>query len=276
MRSETKPSKRTSPWIFFALVYAWSWLFWLPAGFFGLKFNEPPVPILIALGGIGPMVVAIALIYATQDREGRRDYWKRVVDFKRISLRWYAVVLLVVPAITGLAVLLDIHMGGQGAHLEARFQSNLASILPFVVFTVFFGPFPEELGWRGYALDRLQDKHSALASSLLLGTAWALWHLPLFLIQGTYQDSLGLGSPASWFYAGVMIPQSILMTWIYNHTQRSTLSAVLFHFMINFVGELFALSATADLYQVGVWATAAIGVVVFWRPRTLTYRHAKP
>jgi membrane protease YdiL (CAAX protease family) len=261
MENETKPSKRTSPWTFFAMVYAWSWFFWLPAGFFGLKFNEPPVPILIALGGIGPMVVAIALTYTTQDREGRRDYWKRLFDFRRISFRWYAVILLAVPAITGLAVLLDILMGGQGAHLEARFQSNLASILPFVVFTVFFGPLPEELGWRGYALDRLQEKHSTLASSLLLGTAWALWHLPLFFIAGTYQNGLGLGSLAFWFYAGVMIPQSILMTWIYNHTQRSTLSAVLFHFMINFVGELFALSARADLYQVAVWTTAAVAVL---------------
>jgi membrane protease YdiL (CAAX protease family) len=276
MGNETKPSKRKSPWSFFALVYAWSWLFWLPAGFFGLKFDEPPVPILIALGGIGPMVVAIALTYTTQSRDGRRDYWKRLIDFKRINLRWYAVILLVVPAITGLAVLLDILLGGQGAHLEARFRSNLVSILPFVVFTVFFGPLPEELGWRGYALDRLQEKHSALASSLLLGTVWTLWHLPLFLIEGTYQNGLGLGSPAFWLYAGIMIPQSILMTWIYNHTQRSTLSAVLFHFVINFVGELFALSARADLYQAAVWAIAAIGVVVFWGPKTLMYRRVKP
>jgi membrane protease YdiL (CAAX protease family) len=276
MGNKTKPSKHTSPWTLFALAYAWSWLFWLPAGFFGLEFNEPPVPILVALGGIGPMVVAIALTYATQDRDGRSDYWKHVFDFRRISLRWYAIILLAVPAITGLAVLLDILLGGQGAHLEARLRSNLLSILPLAVFTVFFGPFPEELGWRGYALDRLQEKHSALVSSLLLGTAWAMWHLPLFLIEGTYQNGLGLGSPSFWLYAGVMIPQSILMTWIYNHTQRSTLSAVLFHFMINFVGELFALSARADLYQVGVWAIAAICVVVYWRPKTLTKRDVKP
>ncbi len=268
--------KHKNPWPFFALVYTWSWLFWLPAGLFGLEVNEPPAPILIALGGIGPMVVAVALTYATQDHAGWRDYWKRVFDLKRISLRWYAVLLLAVPAITGLAVLLDILLGGQGAYLEAHFRSNLVSILPFAVFTVFFGPFPEELGWRGYALDRLQEKHSALTSSLLLGAAWALWHLPLFLIEDTYQNNLGLGSPAFWLYAGVMIPQSILMTWIYNHTQRSTLSAVLFHFMINFVGGLFALSARADLYQAAVWAIAAIAVVVIWGPRALTYRRGKP
>jgi membrane protease YdiL (CAAX protease family) len=222
------------------------------------------------------MVIAITLTCATQDREGRRDYWNRVFDLRRIGLRWYAVILLVVPAITALAVLLDILSGGQGAHLEARFQSNLLSILPFAVFTLFFGPFPEELGWRGYVLDRLQENHSALVSSLLLGAAWALWHLPLFLIEGTYQNSLGLGSPAFWSYVIIMIPQSILITWIYNHTQRSTLSAVLFHFMINFIGELFALSTKADLYQAAVWAIVAIAAVVVWGPKTLTYERGKP
>jgi len=263
-------SKRSGPWLFFALAYGLSWVFWIPAALSGLKFDEPPVPILIALGGIGPMVAGIALTYLTQDREGWRDYWRRVADFKRISPGWYAVILLTVPVLTALAVLLDILSGGRGAHLEARFQSGLVSILPFAIFTLFFGPLPEELGWRGYALDRLQERYEALVSSLVLGTAWALWHLPLFFIRGTYQNSLGLGSLEFWLYMAGIIPESILMTWIYNHNQRSTLSAVLFHFMINFIGELFALTERADFYQVVVWAMAAIAVIAIWGPKTLT------
>jgi membrane protease YdiL (CAAX protease family) len=262
-------SKRSSLWFFFALVYGWSWLFWVPAVLSGLKFDEAPVPILIALGGIGPMVAGIALTYLTQDREGRRDYWRRVADFKRISPGWYAVTLLTVPVLMAFAVLLDVLSGGRGAHLEARFQSNPVSILPFAVFTLFFGPLPEELGWRGYALDRLQDRYGALVSSLVLGTGWALWHLPLFFIGGTYQNSLGLGSLEFWLYMAGMIPESILMTWIYNHNQRSTLSAVLFHFIINFIGELFALTEPADFYQIVVWAVVATAVVLLWGPRTL-------
>jgi membrane protease YdiL (CAAX protease family) len=263
-------SRRSSLWFFFALTFGWTWLFWALAALSGLEFDEPPVPILTALGGIGPMVVAIALAYLTQDRQGRRNYWRRVADFKRISPGWYAVTLLTVPVLTALAVLLDVLSGGRGAHLEARFQSGLVSILPFAVFTLFFGPLPEELGWRGYALDRLQEKYGAFVSSLVLGTAWALWHLPLFFVRGTYQNNMDLGSLQFWLYMAAMIPESILMTWIYNHSQRSTLSAVLFHFMINFIGELFALTERADFYQVVVWALAAIAVVAIWGPKTLT------
>lgn len=215
------------------------------------------------------MVVAIALIYLTQDREGQRDYWKRLIDFRRISPGWYAVTLLTVPVLTTLAVLLDVLSGGRGAHLEARFQSGLVSILPFAAFTLFFGPLPEELGWRGYALDRLQEKYGALVSSLILGVGWTLWHMPLLFIEGSYQNGLGWGSAAFWWYMSDKTFESVLMTWIYNHNQRSTLSAVLFHFMINFVGELFALTERADFYQIVVWAVVAIAVVLVWGPKTL-------
>ena len=54
--------------------------------------------------------------------------------------------------------------------------------------------FIEELGWRGYVLDRLQEKRSALVSSLILGVVWSLWHLPLFFVQGSYQAGLGVGT----------------------------------------------------------------------------------
>jgi membrane protease YdiL (CAAX protease family) len=141
-------------------------------------------------------------------------------------------------------------------------------LVPFALSTLVFGPLPEEIGWRGYALDRLRAKFNALMSSLILGAAWALWHLPLFFIRGTYQSNLEIGSLSFWLFMVGMVPQSVLMTWIYDHSRRSTLSAVLFHFMINAVGELVALSARAELFQCLLWMAAAAGVVASWGYRT--------
>jgi membrane protease YdiL (CAAX protease family) len=141
---------------------------------------------------------------------------------------------------------------------------------------LFFGPLPEELGWRGYALDLLQARYSALVSSLILGAVWALWHLPLFLILGTYQHGLGIGSHSFWIFLITIVFQSILLTWIYNHNRRSTLSAVLFHFMVNYSGELFALTDRAEIYQSVLWAVFVIAVVAIWGPMTLTHNRVQP
>lgn len=133
-----------------------------------------------------------------------------------------------------------------------------------------FGPIPEELGWRGYALDRLQVKHTALNASLILGMVWALWHLPLFFIEGTYQQRLGVGT---WFFWNFMLSVaigSVIQTWVFNNTNRSTLAAILLHFTGNFVGELFALSERAEIFSFGLWAFVAIFVTTVWGPKTLT------
>lgn len=187
-------------------------------------------------------------------------------------------ILLPIPVLTVLAILLDILAGGSGAQFEGivRFLSQPLKILPFVALMIFFGPLPEELGWRGYALDRLQVKWSALASSLILGIAWALWHLPLFFIEGTYQNSLGLGTLPFWLFMMAMIPESILMTWIYNNNRRSTLSAVLFHSMINITGELIEATKRAEFLQVSLLIVTAIIVIIVWGPKTLTHRQESP
>ena len=130
-----------------------------------------------------------------------------------------------------------------------------------------FGPLPEEMAWRGYVLDGLQARWNALIASLILGIAWTLWHLPLFLIEGSYQYGLGIGTPQFWLFVLGMVPQSILMTWIYNNNRRSTVTAVLFHFMINFVGELLALSLRAETIYVASWWIAALLVIAIWKPQ---------
>ena len=55
-------------------------------------------------------------------------------------------------------------------------------------------PLPEEIGWRGYLLDRLQERWNALTASLVLGLVCWTWHLPLFVLPG-YFDAFGRAAP---------------------------------------------------------------------------------
>lgn len=273
-KSHIPNAKLTSPWVYLAFVFLFSWAFTIPAALSGANLRESPLlMIAYAFAGLGPAVAAITLVYLTQDREGRRDYWRRMIDFRRIPRQWYAAIILLVPAQTALAAWLDWLLGGTGLKLElaARFLEQPLLILPYALFYLLFGPLPEEIGWRGYALDRLQIKRSALAASLILGAAWASWHVPQFFVPGTYQYGLGFGTPSFWiFMTGGTTVSAIFYTWFYNNTGRSTLSAILFHFMQNFTGELFELSGRAEFYNFILTIAAAILIVLIWGPKTLT------
>jgi len=263
-----------SPWIYFLATYLWSGVFGGLAILLDLSMESALGLVLVLLAAIGPMVTGISFTCLTRDREGRRDYWKRIVSFKRIPAKWYLVVFLFVPILNGLAALIDFLAGGTGAtwgEAALNLFSNPASIILSILFATLF-PFIEELGWRGYLLDRLQDKYSALVSSLILGVLWSLWHLPMFFIRDSYQASLGIGTPAFWLFFAGIIPLNFAFTWIYNNTNRSTLAVILFHAMVNFTGELFALSESADMLSIALWFVAAVGITVVWNTKTFTPR----
>jgi membrane protease YdiL (CAAX protease family) len=259
------------PWLFFTFTFAWSWLFLIPAGVLGLGVDDFSVTILRVLAGIGPMFSAIILLYTSSGTEGSRDYWQRLISPERIRPLWWIVALLTPLVFMILTGWIDSHFGGIGIRLEetANEIRNSFEFIQFTLFILLFGPLPEEMGWRGYALDGLQARWNALSSSLFLGAAWALWHLPLFFIQGTYQAEKGIFTTSFWIFMLVMIPMSILITWVYNNTYRSTLSAVVFHFSINLTGEILHLSPRGELIDFGLWVITAVVVVCIWGPKRL-------
>jgi membrane protease YdiL (CAAX protease family) len=261
-----------NPRRFFALALGLSWLCWTPIALFGLEPFSMPGIVLFALGGLGPATAEFVLILREADPAYVRDYWQRVIDVRRIGLSWFAVILLFFPVVNAIALAMVALTGGTLPAFETarEFLGNPLAIVPYAGFILLFGPLPEELGWRGYALDGLQARWDALSASLILGTLWAAWHIPLFFMRGSFQSELGLLTIPAALYVGSIVVSSILYTWIYNNTTRSTLSAILFHFSTNFSGELMGLGDRARLYQFALIALAAIVVVLAWGPATLT------
>ena len=230
-------------WLFFILALAWSWLFWIPLIFLKLVFNTMPGIILYSIGGLGPALSAIYLVRTTQEKGERREFWQRVVDYKRVPWRWLLASLFIPLLIAILTVLIAPFFTAEYSNWQPMwlvFQNPLILVF-FLVSTLLFGPLPEEIGWRGYGLESLQTKYSAVQSSLIVGLFWALWHIPLFLTKDSaFAATYPLFSPRFWLWGISLLSISIIMTWIFNHTGKSTLTAILFHFSMSATSGFFS------------------------------------
>lgn len=74
-----------------------------------------------------------------------------------------------------------------------------------------------------------------------------------------------------WIFKLTLPLQTIIFTWISNQNNHSALSAALFHFMINYVGELFAPTVRAEIILLFFWMASGIAIVIFEGPRILMH-----
>jgi hypothetical protein len=92
-----------NPWLYIAATFVWTWAFWGLGVLLGVTMTSPYALVIAFMGVIGPMVTAIGLTYLTKNKAGQRDYWWRIIDFKRIGLKWLLLILLFVPILNGLS-----------------------------------------------------------------------------------------------------------------------------------------------------------------------------
>jgi membrane protease YdiL (CAAX protease family) len=214
---------------FFLISFGWSWSITSPLLLGGnglglLPFTVAPGPafVLIVLQSYGPF--AAALICSTSDQ--RRAL---LVRLRRWGGGWaIGILTLAGPPVS---VLIGAMVVG-GTPLLTTLQDGVALLPTFAmnlpVLLVLGGPLGEEPGWRGFALPRLQAWTTPLAASVMLGTIWALWHLPNFFIpqMGTWQ-----GSKAA--YLGLALILSLIHTGAFNVSAGSLLAVTLLHASID-------------------------------------------
>jgi membrane protease YdiL (CAAX protease family) len=118
------------------------------------------------------------------------------------------------------------------------------------------------VGWRGYALPRLQKDRTALSATIILAVLWALWHLPQFFYL--FDPAIAIGWVIGLF-AG-----AIVFTWLFNSSSGSILIVAIWHGCFNFItasnagnGILAAVVSTVVM----VWAVV---VIVLFKPKDLS------
>lgn len=255
---------------FFAISHGVTWLFFIGAALVGGVYTPSGV-IIFSLSGLGLLLAGPVLVSFTCNRTERRDYWRRIIDVRRIGLPWYLAVILIPPSLVVAGSLLSWAVTGEMAELTELVSPAEITLLGFL-FSVVAAPFLEEIAWRGYALVELQKRYSALLSNLFLGLMWAIWHLPLFFIPGTYQHELGLLTIPFWQFMLAAVGGSVVIGWIFNNSGYSTLSAIIYHAMWNLSGMIFNTSVLSDVFYVVILFGLAALIVFLFGSRTLTGR----
>ena len=260
-------SKGRSPLLFLLLVFALSVPLSLAGGLIGLELL-PGVPVSSLVGTFCPMIAALILVYRRDKAAGMAGLLKRAFDYKRITSKiWVVPVLLLMPAVMlieyGLLRLM-------GSPIPAP---RFAVWTPVVMFLAFFiAALGEELGWTGYAIDPLQDRSNALQAAILLGLAWAAWHL-IPVVQ--------VGRSPAWIVWQCLfwVATRVLSVWLYNNTGRSVFAAAMFHTMLNVSTFLFPVNGSFYDPRLTALIVTPVAVIVtlVWGAGTLAqYRFARP
>lgn len=195
-----------------------------------ISAESPMFMVLFIIGSWGPTIAAVLTLLIAEKGKGLSKLFSGWGRWK-VGFGWY-IAALSPFAVSGLVTFVYLVIL-KGTPPGPQAEITLPSILTFLFFSIFTGATGEEPGWRAYATPRLQHHLGALGASVVLGVIWAMWHLPLWFLEGTPQYGLPFAP-----FAISCVAETILLTWIFNNTEGSLAMASLFHFSINASGSL--------------------------------------
>jgi len=223
--------KRSPMTAFFVLAYALTWAAWLPLALRGPVYGDN-LSYLHLLGGLGPMVAALVVTGLTSGREGLRELLGRIFMW-RVPAGWHLLAWLS-PVALYLVAAVVVRVGWGEWPLLSQFGKSTEypqlAVPLYWLANIFFYGFGEEVGWRGFALPRLQKTRNGLTSAVILSVFWALWHLPLFAFSGG-MSTMGPAEVFGWYVS--LLTGSVLLTWMFNGSGGSVLIVAVFHGMLD-------------------------------------------
>ncbi len=248
---------------FYILAFGISWIGLIP-GVLGSRgiapFDSLFVQFLGILFSIGPALAAVIMSQVMQGKTGVQNLLKGLLKW-RVNLVWYLVAVLGPIVIFVVGQVLTKLMG-------LTVESTAIPTNPFLfvvaVLTVILSNTGEEIGWRGFALPRLQKRYNALLATLIVGLLWSLWHLPLVFLTGNPMAQ----SPLIWFIS--IVAGAFIYTWLYNSTQGSILLVALLHVSENIFGAL--ISGVSPVAYALLNCVVAIVLIAVFRKANLSRR----
>jgi membrane protease YdiL (CAAX protease family) len=187
---------------------------------------EGLLPVAISAMLAGPSIAGILLTGLVYGKAGLREFRSRLLKW-RVGARWYAAALLLAPALMMALLLVLSRFSPEFLPGIVVSTDKTAFLLSGFAIALGAGIF-EELGWTGFAIPTLRRRYGVLATGLIVGFAWAAWHLfGVFLASGPLSGTLSLASYLLDPFLFLVAPR-VLMVWVYDRTE-SLLVGILMH-----------------------------------------------
>lgn len=252
---------------FFLFTLAFSWVLGFPAALAPEKYGG-----LEFLSTFGPALAAFLVGGVTEGRNGIKKLLQSLFQW-RVRWVWYLVVLFG-PALT-MAVATLLYTIWNRSFSLAKIGTSLSlfpqhvTVLIAVSLFIFVSIWGEEIGWRGFALPKLQRQYHPILASLILGAIWVVWHLPLFFTAGSVHVEMGFP-----FFFFATLGYSILYSWIFNGANESVFIICMLH-AVNNATVTYAMLFFKPLITEPVFALSVLALfdvlVIFFTRSTLLY-----
>ena len=242
------------------LLISWGCLLLImgPGGFIGVA-DVPPerIPLLFPGMLLGPTIAGLLMTGLMHGRSGFSELLARLRHW-RVGVVWYLIAMLTAPAlVAGASLVLSPSSPGYVPSVVAS-SEKVTLLVSGLVAGALVGIF-EELGWTGFAIPRLRRRFGILATGLIVGLVWGLWHLPLFTFSARASQDIPPVLTLAVMLFTFLPAFRVLMVWVYDHT-GSLLVAMLMHMSQTATTYILAIPATADqtvvhdlLYAAGLW-----------------------
>jgi len=214
---------------YFSVAYAIKWIVLIPytLAAWGIIAGDWSAAFILAT--FGPFVAGVVMVNLVEGRAGLSRL-KNGIRQWRLGWRWLLFLLVGIPALVMLGVI--VQPGAFAGFLGV--PPTLLVSYPLTYALVWFGGggVNEEVGWRGFALPRMQTRYGPLWGTLALGVIHCFWHLEEFLTPAQ-----GGGPGTGWtpfvvdlpIFLVLVVSFNIIITWIFNRTKGSLFAVISAH-----------------------------------------------
>ncbi|WP_376794510.1 CPBP family intramembrane glutamic endopeptidase [Thermogemmatispora sp.] len=243
---------------YYVLAFGFSWTAWIPLYLSQEGLKVLPYHTFYQLSGvgtfIGPALAAILVTALSSGRQGLVELFSRVFKW-RVGLQWYLLSLLGIPLLLLVAAPIGLLLVRQQpvtpADMATLFNwgglpgASGPWLLHALIVFVFGGPLGEEIGWRGFALPRLEQVRGPFLGSLIVAVLWFVWHVPLIVLYPAY---IHYTAPLPYlvdFFFDVLV-FNVYITTFYNRT-GSALITMFCHTSVNMAGSTIKVLLSPNL-----------------------------